>query len=160
MKIISGGQSGADRGGLDAAIELGLEHAGWCPAGRRAEDGTIPEQYQLVETTSAHYLPRTRMNVADADATIIFTRGPLRGGSQKTQEFAKEEGKPYLWLNTDMMFETLLQELSSFLKEYQPKILNVAGSRESKVPGLQVLVRAILVQALPAHLEMNNVEQS
>jgi len=51
-KIVSGGQTGADRGALNAAIKSGLPYSGWCPKGRLAEDGTIPERYRLTETST------------------------------------------------------------------------------------------------------------
>ncbi len=88
-RIVSGGQTGADRGGLDAAIELGIPHGGWCPKGRKSEDGTIPLIYQLVETSSSDYKVRTEKNVADSDATVIFTYGKPTGGSKPTANFAK-----------------------------------------------------------------------
>jgi predicted Rossmann-fold nucleotide-binding protein len=79
--IISGGQTGADRGGLDAAIQLGIAFGGACPEGRRAEDGPIPAKYDtLTALPGSSYEPRTRKNVRDADATIIFNLGnPSRG---------------------------------------------------------------------------------
>ena len=80
-KIVSGGQSGADQGGLDAAIELGIPHGGWCPKGRKSEDGAIPDKYNLVETKSGDYRVRTEQNVVDSDATVVFTYGPASGGS-------------------------------------------------------------------------------
>ena len=52
-RIVSGGQTGADRAAVDFAIEHGLMHGGWCPKGRRAEDGRIPDRYELKETQSA-----------------------------------------------------------------------------------------------------------
>jgi hypothetical protein len=76
-KIISGGQTGVDRAALDAAIELGIPHGGHCPRGRRAEDGRIPDRYQLTETDSAQYRVRTERNVLDADATLILCRGRM-----------------------------------------------------------------------------------
>ena len=75
--IVSGGQTGVDRGALDAAIAAGIPHGGWCPRGRLAEDGPIAAQYQLRETRSAKYYIRTRKNVLDSDATLILCRGPL-----------------------------------------------------------------------------------
>jgi len=80
-KLISGGQTGADRGGLDAAIHCDLPHGGWCPKGRKAEDGVIPAEYHLTEMLTDKYLPRTQANVIDSDATVIFTYGPLSGDS-------------------------------------------------------------------------------
>ncbi|MFO1447920.1 MAG: putative molybdenum carrier protein [Opitutaceae bacterium] len=72
LRIVSGGQAGADRAALDVALEVGLDCGGWCPQGRIAEDGTIPDRYPLHETASAEYPPRARANVEMADATIIF----------------------------------------------------------------------------------------
>ena len=94
-KIISGGQTGADRGGLDAAIHCKVPHGGWCPKRRKAEDGVIPSEYHLTEMESAEYLPRTQANVIDSDATLIFTHGPLSGGSLKTAEYVHQLEKPY-----------------------------------------------------------------
>ena len=76
-QIISGGQTGVDRAALDVALDAGLPCGGWCPRGRRAEDGPIVAQYPLMETDSPDYQMRTRRNVEDADATLILTLGPL-----------------------------------------------------------------------------------
>lgn len=97
--IVSGGQTGADRGGLEAAIHCKVPHGGWCPKGRKAEDGVIPEKYQLQETTASGYLKRTEQNVIDSDATIIFTIGEISGGSLKTLEFAEIHNKPVLHID-------------------------------------------------------------
>src|SRR5882672_9816398 len=95
-KIVSGGQTGVDRAALDVAIALRIAHGGWCPAGRRAEDGRIPRCYRLRETTSREYRVRTTRNVADADATLILCDGPLRGGTALTARVAAERRKPLL----------------------------------------------------------------
>jgi len=163
-KIISGGQTGADRGGLDAAIHCDLPHGGWCPRGRKAEDKVIPAEYHLTEMLSAEYLPRTQANVIDSDATIIFTYGPLSGGSLKTVTYAHHLEKPYhdidllrttpqkavieimRWLAGD-------EELNNY-DEYvacPPPlkcILNVAGSRETHAPGIQEAVFRLMVDVL------------
>lgn len=99
-KIISGGQTGADRAGLDWAITNGVPHGGFCPKGRKAEDGPIPEEYQLQETPTADYLQRNQWNVRDSDATVIFTMGAtLGGGSKRTAEFAEKQQKPWIHLH-------------------------------------------------------------
>ena len=72
-KIISGGQTGVDRAALDVALELGLPCGGWCPRGRRAEDGPIDPRYPLTETPWDGYPQRTEWNVRDADGTLILT---------------------------------------------------------------------------------------
>ena len=146
MKIISGGQTGADRGGLDAAIELGIEHGGWCPQGRIAEDGAIPSHYLLVETRSADYRERTELNVKDADVTIIFTRdGNVTGGSRLTGSFCRQHGKLCLVLDA---FHHLPYTLKAFLLDTKPEVINIAGNRESKAPGIQDTVRRVLVGAI------------
>jgi len=57
-QVVSGGQTGADRAGLDAAMALGIPVGGWCPRGRRAEDGPIPAIYPLTETSLSSCLWR------------------------------------------------------------------------------------------------------
>lgn len=95
LKIVSGGQTGADRAGLDWAIKHGIPYGGWCCKGRRSEDGSIPSQYQLQETPSTNYLQRTEWNVRDSDGTVIFSLAErLSGGSLKTLEFAIKHRKP------------------------------------------------------------------
>jgi hypothetical protein len=93
VKIISGGQTGADRGGLAAAINSGLPHGGWCPKGRKAEDGVIPVENHLTEMASPEYLPRTKANVIDSDATVLFTNAPLSGGLPKDPHLCPPFGK-------------------------------------------------------------------
>ena len=74
VTIVSGGQTGADRAALDWAIQNGHPHAGHCPAGRRAENGTIPLKYKLHETDSMSYAHRTRLNIEQSDATLIVVQ--------------------------------------------------------------------------------------
>lgn len=150
-RIISGGQTGADRGGLDAAIALGIPHGGKCPARRRAEDGVIPAIYQLEETTSRNYLVRTHMNVFDADGTVVFTRGAPEGGSAATVLLARRLAKPCLLVDLDDIANLGPVEaarLLGWLEHHQIKTLNVAGSRESGAPGIHDVVLAFLLEAL------------
>ena len=99
-KIMSGGQTGADRAALDFAIEHGIPHGGWCPKGRRAEDGPIDARYQLKEPPSANYVQRTEWNTRDSDGTVVFSIGEnLTGGSKKTVELARKHRKPVLHLS-------------------------------------------------------------
>jgi len=138
LKIVSGGQTGADRAALDFAIANKIPHGGWCPKGRKAEDGCIPACYSLTEAPSADYVRRTEMNVKDSDATVIFTIGPvLGGGSKKTAAFADKHRKPWLHLSrTKVSIGEAAEQLRTFLDKNSVKRLNVAGSRASKEPGV------------------------
>lgn len=163
-KIVSGGQAGADRGGLDAALYCEVPHGGWCPKGRKAEDGLIPPEYELQETSSADYLQRTHANVVDSDATLVFTLGTPSGGSLRTIEFALQHHKP--WHHIDVALEDRPRAVDQIVRwlagevayDYQgytarpPErcVLNVAGSRESKADGIQLLVTTIMVDVLRA----------
>lgn len=80
LLIRSGGQTGVDRAALDWAIAHDIAHCGWCPKGRTANDGPLPAHYELQETDSSGYSKRTRLNVRDADATLIIYQGTLEGG--------------------------------------------------------------------------------
>ncbi len=131
---VHGGQTGSDRGGGDAFLALGLDVKGWCPKGRRAEDGKIPAKYVLMETRSRDYPDRTLRNVALADATAIFTWGDPEAGSRLTIANCLRMNKPYVHI--DLMREiTPCLRLASFLDEYDPRSLNVAGSCESQFTG-------------------------
>src|SRR5262249_5910478 len=145
-KIVSGGQTGADRAALDVALAGGLEVGGWVPKGRLAEDGPIPERYPgLVETESSDPAVRTARNVRDADATLILSHGPLTGGSLLTLQEATRARKHILHLDLD---EVALAEaarvLRGWLAETRPSILNVAGPRASKDLRIEAATREVL----------------
>jgi hypothetical protein len=142
QKIISGGQTGADRAALDWAITNAIPHGGWCPKGRRAEDGIIPKRYQLEETPSRDHEQRTMWNVCDADATLIVTLNEdVIGGSLLTREYAKQIGKPYLHLSPTNDWR---ERIKAFLGKYSIQILNVAGPRRSEAPGIEPFVYEVL----------------
>ena len=101
LKVISGGQTGVDRGALDAALALQVECGGWCPAGRLAEDGTIPERYPVMELAYAGYAERTARNVADSDGTLVISKGEPIGGTRETVDRCIEMGKPYLLIDSE-----------------------------------------------------------
>ncbi|MBF0548269.1 MAG: putative molybdenum carrier protein [Candidatus Riflebacteria bacterium] len=145
LKIVSGGQTGVDRAALDVALELGIPIGGWCPLGRIAEDGTIPPEYTLIETSSKKYPIRTRFNVRDSDATLVFSEGPLRGGSALTIEFAKRERKPFL--HVDSSFHEIagaVETVYVWLLKEKPGILNVAGPRLSEAPKVAKFAKSVL----------------
>ncbi len=92
-KVISGGQTGADRAALDAALDLGFPIGGSCPVGRMAEDGPINDAYTLTEIGGG-YRQRTKQNVIDSDGTAIFYESYLQGGTEATVLFCIRQGKP------------------------------------------------------------------
>jgi hypothetical protein len=148
-KIISGGQTGADRAALDWAIKRGLPHGGWCPKGRKAEDGAIDERYNLIETPSEDYSQRTEWNVRDSDATAVFSiQKELYGGTRLTAELAEKYKKPLIHLPQQDGRKDHAQRLRSFIEEFGVGVLNVAGPRASDEPGVYQFVLSALDQAL------------
>jgi hypothetical protein len=146
-KIVSGGQTGADRAGLDVAVKYGFPHGGWCPKGRKAEDGVISWDYALVESSSGNYLQRTEWNARDTDGTVIFTMaGAVTGGSKRTIDFARKHTKPWLHLHPKIDGDAAVL-LSEFVERHRIQTLNVAGSRGSKEPELHAWVCEVLEAA-------------
>lgn len=155
IKVISGGQTGADQGGLEAARLLGLPTGGWAPAGYRTEDGpqySLQHLYGLVEMPRAGYLERTIANARMSDATIIF--GVHSVGSRATEKACN--GKPYIWVFSSQPWErhadNYLETVVLFLRQVHPSILNIAGNRESVSPGIYVWVRDFMAAALIEYL--------
>jgi hypothetical protein len=151
QKIVSGGQTGADRAALDFAIAQRLPHGGWCPKGRRAEDGPIDGRYQLKETPSANYVQRTEWNVRDSDGTVVFSIAEvLTGGSKKTVELARKHGRPVLHLSKASGASAAEAALRRFIGEHGIRALNVAGPRASKEPEVAAFVREVLEKSWAA----------
>ena len=150
MRIVSGGQTGADRAALDAALELGLEAGGWVPRGRQAEDGMIPDRYpNLQEAESELPAVRTELNVRDSDATVIFSHGALTGGTALTVSIARKLAKPLLHLDLDQISEVNASAaLYEWLVRQRPGTLNVAGPRESQDPAIHAASKRVLIAAL------------
>ena len=135
LKIVSGGQTGVDRGALDAALAAGATCGGWCPAGRRAEDGPIAASYPLQETNSDHYIVRTRQNIIDSDATLVIYFGEIEGGTARTLAFCHALHKPCLSVDaTRYTPRQAAQLIRQFVAEHVVASLNVAGPRASKQP--------------------------
>jgi len=141
-RIISGGQTGADRAALDYAICSGITHGGWCPRGRRSQDGRIPDRYQLTETDVRDYSVRTEKNVLDSSGTLLFQM-VLSGGTRLTREFCRRHCKPCLTIDVDEARENLAgtaAKIGQWLLEERIEVLNVAGHREEMCPGIADLV--------------------
>jgi len=144
-KIVSGGQTGADRAALDFALKFNIDHGGWVPRGRRTEAGPLPLRYELCETGTTDYRDRTRRNILDSDGTLIVYRGQLKGGSLLTCTIAQEAEKPLCLL--DLMSVEEFEAgviLKSFIQDNETRVLNVAGPRFSHDPWIYQDVRTLL----------------
>ena len=149
-KIVTGGQTGADRAALDTALELGLAVGGWVPKGRWAEDGAVPAHYpNLCETESDDPAVRTELNVRDSDATVVLSHGEPSGGSALTMEAAERIGRSFLQID---LSETSIPDAARQLREWlaveRPQMLHVAGPRSSEDPEIYHAVKRVLASAL------------
>jgi len=149
-KIISGGQTGADRAALDAALRLGIDHGGWVPRGRLAEDGCVPEHYLVEEMPTDSYQERTRQNVLDSDGTLIISRGAPTGGTDYTRVQVLRYGKQLLGidLNNQSNLKDAASLIAAWIELQRIEVLNVAGPRASKDPCIYQDTLNLLVFAL------------
>ena len=146
LKVVSGGQTGADRAALEVARKLRLPYGGWCPNGRRTEKGRLPKVYRLVESPSSGYTQRTKWKVRDSDGTLIVNRGALDGGTLLTARLAREGLKPVYIHQIGQRIET--GRFRAWLVRHRIRTLNVAGPRESKRPGIQAAASKALARML------------
>jgi len=148
-KIISGGQTGADRAALDVAIKLGISHGGWIPKGRLTENGKLDDKYRLKEMDTANHNKRTEQNVIDSDGTLILSHGKLTGGSDYTRDMVLRHGRP--WLHIDLnktRSSQAARQIRSWIAEHEIKVLNVAGPRASKDLAIYLSTTDILERVL------------
>jgi hypothetical protein len=149
-KIVSGGQTGVDRGALDAALACGFPCGGWCPAGRLAEDGAIPTRYPVVELAGADYAKRTRQNVLDSDGTLVIHLGEITGGTLKTVRLCERFERPFLAVDgLSTSVNEVAAKAAAFVEARGIRVLNVAGPRESDHAG----ARAFSEEAITALLQ-------
>jgi hypothetical protein len=154
-KLVTGGQTGVDRGALDAALAIGFPCGGWCPTGRRAEDGPLPRRYPLRELPDGTYADRTEQNVRDSDATLILAPARLTGGTRLTLDCCKRHARPHLVAQLppvfdpgDSAFRDALAAGISFLHAVRCRTLNVAGPRASEWPDAYDSARGYLMGLL------------
>lgn len=150
-KVISGGQTGADRAGLIAAKAAGLETGGWMPLGHKAEDGHHPEyeeEYNVQAHSSPMYPPRTRLNASKSDGTIRFAADWTTRGEILTLNEVNRAKKPYI--DIDINKPRPIDEVITWLCAYGIKTLNVAGNAESRAPGIQQFTADYLTKVFKA----------
>lgn len=147
MKVISGGQTGVDQGGLFGARDAGVETGGTAPLGYLTEDGENfgLKNFGLVESSSRKYPPRTEKNVVDSDGTLII--GKVSPGSLLTKKLCIKHNKPFLWLDPDVLS---VEEAVTFIRENNINTLNVAGNREKNSPGIFLLTRNFIREVIVA----------
>lgn len=160
-RIVSGGQTGIDQGALLAALMLNLDFGGWAPRGFITEKGLVPTvmRERMRESESPMYFQRTRYNVQDANATIVIYRDNITPGSWKTISYCEELKKPYARLRiwTDLSpagypkpnvkdLEKAVAKVRNLFEKHRIRTLNIAGSRNSKWPGCEVIPYLILKQ--------------
>ncbi len=162
-KIVSGGQTGVDRGALEAALEMGFPYGGLIPKGRLAEDGIVPEKFTKMEVAPRKdYLFRTEWNVTHSDATLLIARKnfepgarvtDLTGGTLQTGKFCRVHCKPSFVLMSQDVSATI-EWLKRLGKE--EIVLNVAGPRESKAQGIQLSTKAFVRRLIEEVRRMEN----
>ena len=149
IKIISGGQTGVDRGALQAALDRQVSCGGWCPAERKAEDGRIPEHFPVTELTGADYAQRTEQNVLDSEATVLIYFGTISGGSRLTLHCCRQANRPSLEIDASkIVIVEAAQRMLAFFGEHKVVCLNIAGPRESSAPGAAEHARQIVGEFL------------
>ena len=148
-KIVSGGQTGADRASLDAAIKTGIPHGGWIPKGRITESGPLPLHYNLKEMPDRSYAKRTEQNVINSQGTLIVSHGRLVGGSKLTRLLALKHSRPCFHVDLDLKPASIwVLEVKNWLFECSIKVLNVAGPRASGDPSIYECTLDLLVKIL------------
>ena len=147
-RIISGGQTGVDRAALDFALDNAIPCGGWCPKGRKAEDGIIPERYPVQEMPVDDYGSRTYQNIMDSDATLVLYEEKPDRGTRLTIEICLDRKKPVLYVALGS--EDKIAEIRNWLRHYEVKTLNIAGSKESSEPGIYTKAYAFLEHLLEA----------
>lgn len=148
LKIISGGQTGADRAALDAGIALNFPIGGYCPAGRMAEDGAIGAEYPLIEIEGG-YRQRTKRNVEDSNGTVIFYDGDLHGGTEQTLVFCIKTGRPYKLIDISLVeVDAAAKAIITFIETHNIGILNVAGPRLSRCAAIYDYVKGVVCSVI------------
>jgi putative molybdenum carrier protein len=148
-KIISGLQTGVDRAALDVCLENSFPCGGWCPKCRMAEDGVLSEDYPIISSSRDERFA-TEENILDSDGTLVITRGRPVGMTALSSVLAKRRGKYSLVLDVLRVAnnETAVAIINKWIEENRIEILNIAGPKESRYPGMYITTRVIIEQLL------------
>jgi hypothetical protein len=161
IRLLSGGQTGADRAALDVALKLGIPYGGWVPKGGWAEDaplspGVLDKYPQMRETETSDPAERTRLNVRHSQATLILVNGPegtTSPGTLLTEQTAEQLGRPFLVVRLDEPgARCLVGDWLRSMSKVQVLELNIAGPRESEAPGTYAQSRELLEAVLSSYL--------
>lgn len=136
---------------LDAAIAAGFPCGGWCPTGRRAEDGRIPDRYPVAELPDGGYPARTVRNLLESDGTLILYRAELDGGTALTRDECRRRGRPYLAIDAaGHAADEAATMAAGFIDAHDIQTLNVAGPRAGKWPGAADWAHTVIAGVLSA----------
>jgi len=150
-QIVSGGQTGADRAALDAALNSSFPCGGWCPEGRLAEDGPLPTKYPLQELPGAGYRQRTIKNIETSDGTAIFYFNRPAGGTELTLIQCIRLHKPYQLIDASEISPARASSiLEDFVDQHGIAILNVAGPSETRSPSVHSYVQEAVQSLIEA----------
>ncbi len=148
LRIISGGQTGVDRAALDFALENQIDCFGWCPKGRKAEDGVIPNTYPLKEAETSGYEKRTLKNVEESQGLMVFVDGEPDNGTILAIDHAEKQNKPIYIIHLSMNVEDQETGILDFLEDQEVTIVNIVGPRESNSPGIYRKTKSFLEELI------------
>lgn len=149
QRVVSGGQTGVDRGALDAALDHGFPCGGWCPAGRKAEDGVIPAHYPVAELAAGDYRHRTIQNVLDSEGTLVIYFEYLRGGTEQTVLHCIRRQRPYKLVDAaEVSAQQGARLAATFVTAHRVTVLNIAGPRQSQEPRAHAYTYALVAALL------------
>jgi predicted Rossmann-fold nucleotide-binding protein len=148
LRIISGGQTGVDRAALDFALENKIDCFGWCPKGRKAEDGVIPLSYPLKETDTTDYETRTLKNVDESEGLLVFIDGGTDKGTVLAIDHAEKQNKPIYIIHLSMNVEDQETGIISLLENQKVTVVNIVGPHESSNPGIYKKTKKFLEELL------------
>ena len=161
VKVVSGGQSGADMAGLLAARIRGFETGGYIPKGFKTENGPRPSlaRWGLIETKSSGYIDRTILNVKHSDATMIVSQNFNSKGTILTEDAVRDHKKScfkyvYFPEYQPMKDDEIVERMAHWIKECGAETLNIAGNRESVAPGIQFWLCGILMDVFKLTREL------